>query len=350
MKSPVVSVVILNLNGIKYLEACLSSVFRTRYPNLEVILVDNASADGSPELASSLFGNRGDFKLIRSTTNIGISGGYNLGARNSTGEYIIFLNNDTVVEADWVTGLVDSFSTDRSLGAAQSKILMLEDPSAIDCTGGFLDPLGLPWERGLGERDAGQYDNRDEISYAKGAAMMVPRIVFFGVGGFDDSYISYFEDTDISWRIWLHGFRVAFAPESRVYHAGGGTMRLAPRTSVYYRYRRNQLLTLMKNYGDVNVIKYLGFAMLVDLRNLLVIMLSKFIGRRAQHISSFSLIRAYAWLLRNLRPTLGKRAFVQKRVRRVSDSYMIGRAMRSIYSAPRLLLYGQAKAQVVKPD
>jgi GT2 family glycosyltransferase len=207
IKMPKVSVIILNYNGKKYIERCLSSVFLTRYPSLEIILVDNASNDGSRELALSLFGKRTGFKLINSPVNLWISGGYNLGAQNSEGEYLIFLNNDTMVEPDWVTELVHSLSKDKSIGAAQSKILMLEKPRLLECAGGFLDPLGMPCERGSGEEDTGQYDRPDEIFYAKGAAMALPRDVFFEVGGFDDIYMSYFEETDLCWRIWLHGLR-----------------------------------------------------------------------------------------------------------------------------------------------
>lgn len=347
---PKVSVIIPNYNGIKYMERCLSSVYLTSYPNLEVIMVDNASKDGSRELALSLFGRRRGFKLISSPLNLWVPGGYNLGARNSLGEYLIFLNNDTVVDSDWVIELIRSVSKDRSIGAAQSKILVLDNPSILDCAGGFLDPLGMPWERGAGKEDSGQYDVSDDIFYAKGAAMMVPRDVFFKVGGFDDTYMSYFEETDLSWRIWLHGLRVVFVPASKIYHAGGGTMRSVPRPDVYYRYRRNQLLTLLTNYSSSNVVKYFGIAMLVDIRNFLVILLGKITRRRAKHVSPIPLILAYVWLIQHINHVIKKRAFVQMRVRRVSDKFIFKKAMREIYSAPRLLLYGQTRARIRLPE
>jgi GT2 family glycosyltransferase len=350
MELPKVSIIIPNYNGSKYMERCLASVFLTRYPNLEVILVDNASEDGSREQALSLFGSRPGFKLISSPINLWVPGGYNLGARNSMGEYLIFLNNDTVVESDWVMELIRSVSRDSSIGAAQSKILMLGNPRLLDCAGGFIDPLGMPWERGAGKEDSGQYDRPDEIFYAKGAAMMVPRDVFFQVGGFDDTYMSYFEETDLSWRIWLHGLRVIFVPTSRIYHAGGGTMRSVPRPDVYYRYRRNQLLTLLKNYSNTNVVKYFGIAVLVDIRNLLAILISEMTHRRVQHIPPISLIMVYIWLIRHTDSIIKKRAFVQMRVRRVSDALISRKAMRGIFSAPRLLLYGQTRAQIRLPD
>jgi len=346
---PMVSVIILNYNGMKFIEQCLSSIFLTNYPSLEVILVDNASKDGSRELALSLFGGRRGFRLISSSLNLGIPGGYNLGARNSIGVYLIFLNNDTAVESDWVIELIRSISKDRGIGAAQSKVLALGNPDLLDCAGGFLDPLVIPWERGAGKVDSGQYDMSDDIFYAKGTAIMVRRDVFFRVGGFDDTYVSYFEETDLSWRIWLNGLRVVFVPTSIIYHAGGGTMRSVPRPDVYFRYRRNQLLTLLKNYNGTNVIKYFIIAILVDVRNLSVILLSEIFGRRSQHLPAISLIWTYAWLVRNINAVFEKRTAVQMRVRKVSDEH-VSKAMRRIYSAPKLILYGQARARIIQPD
>jgi len=348
VKVPMVSVIILNYNGMRFIGQCLSSIFLTNYPSLEVILVDNASKDGSREFALSLYGKRRGFKVIGSPLNIGIPGGYNLGARNSTGEYLIFLNNDTAVESDWVIELIRSISKDRGIGAAQSKIRVLGNPGLLDCAGGFLDPLGIPWERGAGKADSGQYDMSDDIFYAKGTAIMVRRDVFFKVGGFDDTYISYFEETDLSWRIWLNGLRVVFVPTSIIYHAGGGTMRSVPRPDVYFRYRRNQLLTLLKNYNSTNVIKYFIIAMLVDVRNLSVILVSEILGRRSQHLPVISLIWTYVWLFRNIKTVIEKRTVVQLRVRKVSDEHVF-QAMRRMYSAPKLILYGQAKARIIQP-
>jgi len=350
VKVPKVSVIVLNYNGMRYIERCLSSVFLTNYPSLEVILVDNASKDGSRDLALSMFGRKAGFRLISSPVNLWVPGGYNLGARNSAGEYLIFLNNDTVVESDWVIELIRTISKDSSIGAAQSKILVLENPCLLDCAGGFLDPLGMPWERGAGKKDLGQYDKPDEIFYAKGAAMMVRRDVFFKVGGFDETYMSYFEETDLSWRIWLHGLRVIFVPTSKIYHAGGGTMHLVYRPDIYYRYRRNQLLTLLKNYNSKNVVKYFGIAILVDFRNLLVILLSKLTRRRVQLVQPITLLSVYVWLIRHIDTVIEKRAFVQMRIRKVSDSFIFRKAMRKMFSAPRLLLFGQTRARIRPPD
>jgi GT2 family glycosyltransferase len=123
---PLISVLILNYNGIKYLENCISSVLQTTYPNFEVILVDNSSTDQSLKAVKDKFGSDQRLKIIENSSNLGFSGGNNVGYSFSKGEYIAFLNNDTVVSPDWLTHLFNALKNDETIGLAQSLIFNID--------------------------------------------------------------------------------------------------------------------------------------------------------------------------------------------------------------------------------
>jgi GT2 family glycosyltransferase len=124
--APLVSVIILNYNGKDYLENCIRSVLKTQYQNFEVILVDNASTDTSIGKAKALFGNDLRLTIVRSNVNLGFSGGNNLGFYHSSGRYVAFLNNDTVVDPNWLKPLIDTMENDPSIGIAQSLIFNID--------------------------------------------------------------------------------------------------------------------------------------------------------------------------------------------------------------------------------
>ena len=105
-KNPLVSVIILNFNGENYLERCLFSVLATKYPNFEVIFIDNASSDSSVKIVEKTFGNDERLRIFKSSQNIGFSGGNNLGFSYAKGDYIVFLNNDTIADPNWLTAIV----------------------------------------------------------------------------------------------------------------------------------------------------------------------------------------------------------------------------------------------------
>ena len=138
---PQVSIIILNYNGIKFVERCLKSVLNTDYPLFEVIFVDNGSTDGSPELVQKLFGEDKRLRIILNKENLGFTGGNNVGIKMSKGEYIVLLNNDTEVPSDWLRQLVLVMEKRRDIGMAQPAILYMDMDHTIQTLGNYIDDI-----------------------------------------------------------------------------------------------------------------------------------------------------------------------------------------------------------------
>lgn len=310
-QTPLVSVVVLNYNGMKFVDRCLRSVLNTNYPNFEVIFVDNASTDGSLEHAKVEFGHDPRLKFVANDKNYGFARGNNIGLEHARGEYIVFLGNDTEVDKNWLGKLIQVMDSNLNIGAAQSKLLSLQNRKRIDACGLMLTQYGFFVERGTSEIDIGQYDSIADILAAKGAALAIKRKVLNEVGPFDADYFLFSEDADLCWRVWLGGYRVVLVPSSVVFHVTAGTARLVwPRERPLYWYR-NTILTLLKNLNFKNFIKLLPPFVLVAFGGIIknrrtIYQLPLFIG-------------ANLWILENLKRLMGKRINIQRRIRKKKD-------------------------------
>jgi len=249
---PRVSVIIPHWNGIEILSDCLDSLKISTYPNLEIVVVDNASTDGSPDWVAE---NHPHVNLVRCSENHGYAGGCNRGAAEASGEFLLFLNNDTVQEPEWIEPLVDALKADESVAAVQPKILNYFERNKFDYAGGAggaLDILCFPFVRGRVffeiEEDEGQYDDAAEIFWASGTAFLVRKSVFEESGGFDESFFAHQEEIDLQWRFHLMGYSIKVAPKSVVYHRNAATL---PMESPWKKYlnHRNSLLMLLSNYN-----------------------------------------------------------------------------------------------------
>ncbi|MGB9675842.1 MAG: glycosyltransferase family 2 protein [Candidatus Bathyarchaeales archaeon] len=318
MKHSLVSVIILNYNGLKnlktILEKCLRSVLNTDYPNFEVLFVDNASTDESVKFIKEKFGQDPRLRIIQNAKNWGFAEGNNIGIRNAKGEYIAILNSDTKVEPQWLKELVKTVQP-PNIGAAQSKLLRMDSPDVLDCAGGFLDYYGYHYERGRGE-NSNKYNRMDEIFYAKGAGAIIKREVLNKTGLFDSETFLYFDETDLCWRIWLSGYKVVFVPSSIVYHAPSLTAsKLQNATRVYF-YTRNHIMILLKNYNMKNLLEALAVSLLLELRNMV-----KFTMKR-EPLNSLAIFKALIWNVIHLKQTWMKRRITQELVRKIPDEHI----------------------------
>lgn len=313
---PSVSVIIVHHRGRKILRRCLDSLFNTIYDNFRVVLVDNGSRDGSVNTVKTTHGDR--LKVIRSEVNLGFVGGNNLALRQVRSKYVVLLNDDTVVDPDWLRYLVEAAEYDTSIGACQPKLLSLADPRYFEyngCVGGMLDIYGIPLCRGrvfnIIEEDRGQYDTPTEVFWAGGAAIFIRRKALNEAGLLDQMFYAHMEEIDFCWRMRLLGYKVTSVPKSVVYHLGGGT----PLGGIFYLKHRNNLIVMLKNFSTSNLLRYFPVRLVFDLFSLLFFL-------RTDKARSVCICKAYSWLLRNLREVFSSRYSVQKK-RKVSDSKII---------------------------
>lgn len=263
---PLVSIVILNFNGVKYLQSFLPSVLATQYENFEVVVADNGSTDDS---ISFLQANFPSVKIITSTTNEGFAGGYNWALKLIEATYFVLLNSDVAVTPNWLNPMVELISADSNIAACQPKLLSYQSPDNFEyagAAGGWIDSLGYPFSRGRVfdhcEVDTLQYEEKEPIFWASGAAMMIRASVFHELGGFDPYFFAHQEEIDLCWRIQLKGYKIYACPASTVYHVGAGTLPRGGK-KVYLNFRNN-LVMLCKNLPWSELIWKLPFRFSLD--------------------------------------------------------------------------------------
>lgn len=233
--TPRVSIVILTAVGSTFLEECLTSIAEQNYPRecCEVIIVDNASAEDPSAAAARLYPRA---RVIRNETNLGFATANNIGAREATGDFLVFLNDDTRVHPDWLRELVGVAK--RRGAVCVGARLVNWDGDLIDFCGGsvnfqgkgFQDRIGYPIDRVVAPEAP--------ILFACGAAMLVDRQIFLDHGGWDEGTFAYYEDVELGWRLWLLGHSVWLAPNATVYHRHNGTSgqwAQAPRLRLFER-------------------------------------------------------------------------------------------------------------------
>ena len=244
-ESPLVSVVVLNWNGRHLLPTCLDALLEQTYSRLEIILVDNASADGSLAFVQQRYGNR--IRSISLARNRGYAHGNNVGFRAGGGEFMATLNNDTRTHPDWVKNLVDGISRSPDIGVCASRQVRLGAPDIIDAVGIGIHSNGESWNFGGGQKDRGQFDSPMEVFGAHGASAFYRRKTLEQAGVFDDDFFAYHEEFDLCWRIRLMGWRCLYAPDAVLEHQGGATVRRCPGLRDYLS-SRNRLFCIIKNY------------------------------------------------------------------------------------------------------
>jgi len=306
---PSVDIIVLNYNGRRYLGECLSALSRITYDNYVVCVVDNGSTDDSVEYVRVNFP---QFKLKVLMRNVGFARANNLAIRDCHSDFICLLSNDVVVTEDWLDKLMPAFE-DSKVGLAVPK--MYDFDGFINSGGGICDLYGFAFNRGIGERDTGQYDESILLHYGCAGAAVMRRSVLLRVGVFDEKYFMYHEDVDLSWRIRLQGYKLVYCPSAIVYHKhmGTGVTGKKDRTTVISLWEKNRVRTLLKNYElstlaavipTLIILKFLhmGYALYY---------------RDVREVTGF--LAGYLWNFRNLRDTLRQRAKIQAS-RVISDS------------------------------
>jgi GT2 family glycosyltransferase len=314
LNTPTVSIVILNYNGMRFVDDCLKSVLGSSYQDFEIIFVDNASSDGSAEGVKAKFDYNLKLKLISNEKNYGFALGNNIGARHAKGKYLVFLNIDTTVDPNWLTELVQVMDTNATIGAAQCKLLLMDNPKLIDSSGHDIDWFGIAFVRGHNEEDRGQYDKIEEVFGATGAAFIVRRNIFKRTGGFDEDFFMLFEEDDLCWRLWLLGYKVLYLPKAIVFHKSGGIRSKEGGFKNLFYSRRNRIASLLKNYSTKNLIRFL------PINICLLFAIAFFTEDRLEYLKAFN--KSLLSLSRNFRKIMQKRQVAQA-MRQVSDEQLM---------------------------
>lgn len=243
------SVVTVNWNSRDDLEACLASLSAQTYPNLEVLIVDNASDDGSLDMVRSRFP---QFVLLEQDSNLGFAEGCNVGIARATGNWIALLNNDAVADPGWAETLVAAAQrVPESCGMLQSLMLFQRTPATVNSTGIGLTRQGTGYDRGGGDEPPGPLAPWEPIFCPTGGAAAYRRATLEAIklstGYFDPAHFCYYEDLDLGWRARLAGFDALYIPSSIVHHKYHGSTARRGRTWLVKLATINRARTLLKN-------------------------------------------------------------------------------------------------------
>jgi GT2 family glycosyltransferase len=293
--APLVSIVILNWNGQKYLEQFLPFVMASTYPNFRVVVADNASTDDSVPFLRSYYPL---IKILELKKNYGFAKGYNEALKDVEGDYYVLLNSDVEVMPSWIEPAVEMMESNKSIGACQPKLLQQQSRDHFEYSGacgGWLDRLGYPFARGrifdVCEADNGQYDDAAPIFWASGAAMFVRAELYHELGGLDDFFFAHQEEIDFCWRLQRKGYMVYSCPASVVYHVGGATLPKGNSKKVFLNFRNN-LVMMAKNMPAGEAFWKISYRFMLDA----VSALKSLLGGEARYF--VAVFRAHAAFLR----------------------------------------------------
>lgn len=303
------SIIIVNYNGGELLQRCVQAAVSGLPPDNtdEILLIDNVSTDGS---ADAIEANFPTVQVIRSTENLGFGGANNLAAQYAKGEYLAFLNPDAVVEPRWLDELIVVLETMPQAGMATSKIVLLDTPDTINTCGGDMHITGLTLCRGMGAPHYA-YVHQDEVSAISGAAFAMRRDLYVELGGFDASFFLYMEDTDLSLRVRLAGYRCIYVPTSLVYH--NYELRFGPKKTLYQE--RNRYRMLLKSLHWQTLLRLVPALLLAEIITWGFVILRD----RKRFMNK---LQAYASIVQHWPTIMQQRATVQA-TRRVSDHELL---------------------------
>jgi GT2 family glycosyltransferase len=287
-----VSIILLSYNSKDDLSECIPSIKAQTYENYEIILVDNASTDGSVDFIRK---NYPTIKLVETGKNLGYPAGNNVGFGVAKGEYIVVVNPDIVADPKWLEELVKPFDEDPSISATTSKVLLYSQKDMINTCANTSHYTGLTFCRGL-YKPADKFENYETVAAISGCSFAIRSSLLNSISGFDPDFFLYQEDADLSWRIRFAGGRIVYVPTSVIYHKF--TFSIAPWKEFYLE--RNRYLILLKNLNSKTLILLSPSLIATELVTIGHALLSG-----PKHIKNK--VSAYWWIIKNYEIVLKKR-------------------------------------------
>jgi GT2 family glycosyltransferase len=309
---PRFSVVITSYRSLAYLPDCLGSVLKSTGPTFEVVFLDNGSPEPEAEwIEANIRDPR--LRLFKGEETRYFAGGVNFLAARARGEFLVWLNSDVKVEPDWLEKL-DAYLRRSGFEAAQADVREARRPERPEIEGYILDRLGLVMDAKGGDPVTGR------VFAAAGAAYAVRRDLFEKLGGLDETFRMYFEDTDFSWRMNLYGYRIGYVRGALVYHVGHGSDRKKFFPWNHFRNTRNRMLSFVKNAGLPLLLFFIPATLLTRLASILACLIR---GRLGDAVGEAAAIGSFVLLLG---PALAKRKVVQAQ-RRLSDRDLLNQGL-----------------------
>ncbi|MFC1557970.1 glycosyltransferase family 2 protein [candidate division KSB1 bacterium] len=256
MEQPLVYIILLNWNGYYLTRECILSLFKISYTNYKIIVVDNYSEDDSYSKLKSEFD--GDIVFIANESNLGFTGGNNVGitrALENNADYILLLNNDTIVDEQFLDELIKMAVSDDRIGILGPKIYYYSEPEVIWFSGGRFNKLkgGMSVD-GMGVSDNGQYDDVADVDYITGCALLMKSEMVRRIGILDEVYFIYAEEADFCFRANRNGYRVVYIPSSKVWHKVAQSFKGNYTPFYLYFQSKNRLLLIKKNFSKLYLI------------------------------------------------------------------------------------------------
>lgn len=304
------SVIIPNFNGEKFLDKCISSILSSKYDNFELIIIDNHSSDRSLSILN-YYAKDARVKIVPLSQNVGFGPANNIGIKHSKGEFLVFLNNDTYVEENWLSELLKVFALDNAVDAVQCMLLNMVSPGiysmggSLDYSGRYL-PIDCLWNR------LPVLKTQNRIFWGCGAALSIRRSVLKITGGFDPCLPN--DEVDLCWRINLQGGKILLATKSVVYHYGAGSFGNILSSERIYCSERSMLTSGFRNFDSWS----LSLAS-IYLQAFLVTALAQDVFFRKRPDIVVNRLKAYVHVLFNLKLLNSQRKYVQSRIRKVKD-------------------------------
>lgn len=337
---PLVSIVILNYNGKKYIKNCIESIKNQKYNNIELVFVDNASTDDSLVGLKQIYP---EIKLIINDQNFGSAKGNNIGAKSSKGEYLFFLNIDTKLDSKCIDNLVKVYESDTEIGICACKELSYDGEVEWNC-GIAVDIFGYSLQ-GIPKK----------VFHASSSSLFIRKELFEKLNGFDESYFMYKDDIDLCWRAQLLGYKIIGVPTATVFHEWGGVTisksgkklrsgsleREKYILNIKKRYygELNTIKNILKNYSLFTLLWILPFYMFINFFEIIF-----FLIMGSPKAISEVYIKSYLQVCRNLKQLFKRRKQVQKQ-RKINDFEILKRMQKTIGKLSSLKLIGLPKIE-----
>ena len=340
-ENPLISIIVVNWNGLGLLEECFQSLAGQTWERKEFILVDNGSTDGSRELLISWAERLPDAQAILLPTNTGFCKANNIAFARARGEWIALFNSDAVADPDWLEELVRYGDPDKRIGMLASKILFQQPADVIDKVGHLIYWDGQNRGRGTMETDVGQYDRPEEILWPDACAALYHRRVFEETGGFDETFFAFGDDADLGMRARLLGWSAWYVPSAVVHHRHSASFGVYSPLKVML-IERNRLLLAVKNFpwtlllqNPFWTLRRLSWTAYAILRRSGAA--ARFVETNGWRQTIFNLLWSYASAMNLLPQAFRKRRIIQ-RTKRLSNAEMLSLLRRFQISLRELTL------------